>query len=562
MTNMSQTKRAIFASVVVAAIAAAGFGVVAQAQDVVGGIDMQTFTSEMVIDENARVTVTETITGEFQTPHHGIFRSIPYVYEVDGGMHRVSIVVTDVRVECTECTASQEQYTRYGQNDSVVLKIGDPDTLVAGDFVYTIVYEVDGVVLAKEEGTWFTWDAPGDGWEDPFEHVAVHVATPDPRAILDAACTTGAYGSTEPCASAQFGEGAVQFTDPSHLTAAVVLDPTVVQVPAESVQVPSRRNAREYLALLIPVIAFVVMCTAWLRKGRDPAGHGTIIPEYEPPKGMAPGEVGALHDGRVHKHDVIAMIVDLAVRGYIVIEERKKKTFTLVRTAKEEAGLREYEAAFLRTAFGDEQALELGGRLERFGRAWKAAARALAQRMEDDGLFTKNPETVRGGFLVVGGVIACVTWIVASSATTPVPFIAGIVTAGIVLVFGVYMPRRTVRGVAVWEHVQGYKLFLTTAETHRLKWQQQEKIFETYLPYALALGVADVWTRALAPTLTAPPTWFHGAWSTWDAWHFTRALSTFSSSMTRTYAASTSSSRIGGGGFSGGGFGGGGGGGW
>ena len=42
---------------------------------------------------------------------------------------------------------------------------------------------------------------------------------------------------------------------------------------------------------------------------------------YEPPPGMSPAEAGALIDDTIHPRDITSTLVDLAVRGYVKIEE-------------------------------------------------------------------------------------------------------------------------------------------------------------------------------------------------------------------------------------------------
>ena len=46
---------------------------------------------------------------------------------------------------------------------------------------------------------------------------------------------------------------------------------------------------------------------------------------YEPPKDMTPAEVGSLLEDSVHPRDITSTLVDLAVRGYLKIEETESK---------------------------------------------------------------------------------------------------------------------------------------------------------------------------------------------------------------------------------------------
>ena len=60
---------------------------------------------------------------------------------------------------------------------------------------------------------------------------------------------------------------------------------------------------------------------SWFFRGRDLPGTGTIVVNYESPDGLTPAEVGTLIDEKVDLRDISATIIDLAVRGYLKIEE-------------------------------------------------------------------------------------------------------------------------------------------------------------------------------------------------------------------------------------------------
>ena len=91
--------------------------------------------------------------------------------------------------------------------------------------------------------------------------------------------------------------------------------------------------------------------------------------------------------------------------------------------------------------------------------------------------------------------------------------------------------------------------------------------YEKFLPYAIALGVEEPWTKHFEKLLPEEAAAYNPGWS-----HMGRhgsfagmnksMVSTMSSAVTSSMPQSSSSSGSGGGGFSGGGGGGGGGGGW
>ena len=63
------------------------------------------------------------------------------------------------------------------------------------------------------------------------------------------------------------------------------------------------------------------MLWLWWTRGRDPE-RGAIAVQYEPPDKLTPGECGTLVDNEAAMRDITATLVDLAVKGYLTIEQK------------------------------------------------------------------------------------------------------------------------------------------------------------------------------------------------------------------------------------------------
>jgi uncharacterized membrane protein len=91
-------------------------------------------------------------------------------------------------------------------------------------------------------------------------------------------------------------------------------------------------------------------------------------------------------------------------------------------------------------------------------------------------------------------------------------------------------------------------------------------MFESYLPYAMAFGVAEQWAHAFRDIFREPPQWYVGHHlAVFNAGTFSQRLGQLSTDVGNTMSSaprSSGGSGFGGGGFSGGGGGGGGGGGF
>ena len=139
------------------------------------------------------------------------------------------------------------------------------------------------------------------------------------------------------------------------------------------------------------------------------------------------------------------------------------------------------------------------------------------------------------------------------------------------MVFFHLLRAPTVPGRRLLDRLEGFRMYMATAEEHRLNFlnppEKTPELFERYLPYALALDCENEWNNKFAAVLAAAaaagataPHWYSG--KHWGAGDFTDSLgSSFVSSISSASTAPGSRSGSGGRGSSGGGGGGGGGGG-
>ena len=72
--------------------------------------------------------------------------------------------------------------------------------------------------------------------------------------------------------------------------------------------------------IFLPLISLLYMLYKYFRYGRDPRIKRSIMVEYEPPENLKPAEIGTLVDEYADDRDIVATIIDLAIRGYLKIK--------------------------------------------------------------------------------------------------------------------------------------------------------------------------------------------------------------------------------------------------
>ena len=157
--------------------------------------------------------------------------------------------------------------------------------------------------------------------------------------------------------------------------------------------------------------------------------------------------------------------------------------------------------------------------------------------------------------------------------------VALIVGGFLAYIFYHLLKAPTAAGAAVLDQIDGFKLFLETAEKDRLEMLHPPsvtpEVFEKFLPYAIALDCENQWSKKFEAEAAAAgasandnygyvPAWYVGSnFANLGMAGFASSIgSSIGSAAASASTAPGSSSGSGGGGFSGGGGGGGGGGGW
>ncbi len=194
------------------------------------------------------------------------------------------------------------------------------------------------------------------------------------------------------------------------------------------------------------------------------------------------------------------------------------------------------------------------------------------------GIFAKLKSVVGLVFLIpfVGAGLAVPVSFLSLESLSPTIIMVAATTMAIGLLnvlFYYLMPAPTIAGRKTLDAIEGFRLYLSTAEEKRLDAlnppEKTPELFERYLPYAMALDCENAWNKKFASVLAAAAA--AGAASAWyvSSGHsggYGGMGSSLGDSLASTISSSSSapgsSSGSGGGGSSGGGGGGGGGGGW
>ena len=430
------------------------------------------------------------------------------------------------------------------------------------------------------------WNVTGNSSSVPIDTVRARVVLPDGIAPTRTAVYTGARGSVATDATIEKDGNEVYFTLDRGLRPYEGMTVGVSWPPGHISSRPSQ--AQEQLAtvfqwtpLLIPLLVFFLAFKSWQKRGRDPK-EGSNVVRYEPVDGASPAELGTLIDNRADMDDITATLVDLAVRGFIRIEEvteshlfglSKSTDYILhiIRKRPEWTSLKAHEQRYLEGLSGvtlfDSYDVKVSELQNKFYSKLPKIRDAIYDNLVASGYYLQRPDQVKAKWIGLSALTAIVLAGLAALAIkttfvmiSPIALVvAAVLSTVIMFTFAQIMPARTVAGARAREAALGFKEFLERVDSERYrKMITSPEVFERFLPFAMAFGVEEKWAKAFEDIYREPPTWYVGGTGPFNASSFSHSISTMSNAASSSMSSSPSSSGSGGGGSSGGGSGGGG----
>lgn len=268
----------------------------------------------------------------------------------------------------------------------------------------------------------------------------------------------------------------------------------------------------------IPISVFVVLLVVWLRIGQDPRKSKNIPFRYAAPKGLTPAEAGTIVDEHADNRDILATLVELAVRKHFTIfDEGEDLRFRLIQDYEDDPGLGTHEKALLKAIFGRNEEIQFSQIKDDFEKSIPFIKEELYRAVTKKGFFEKNPEKSRARFSGLGILLAGIafllfifgvrlnnvsmnSWLDILAMTRPFyhAFNSTALSALIVFCFSQIMPKKTKKGLEVYEYLLGLEKFLKKPVDKPSGYADERTNFEKLLPYAIVFDAVEPWIEAHA----------------------------------------------------------------
>ncbi|WP_392508103.1 DUF2207 domain-containing protein [Naumannella halotolerans] len=510
--------------------------------------DVEVMEVDASVDRDGALSVEQTMTFEGAPPAELTQRIATVENSVGDAQYRYEI---------SEVTASADgQPLPVAVDDTgEAMVVTIPTEGVAGPV--TLSYAVDGAVRTTPDGTMLHWRFL-QGLSAPVDDVTVEVGVPGLFSYID--CASGPPNSPTKCVTSSGGTEETSqtptFTDGPRAANEVVS----IEIGFPAGLVSANENleyrwslARGFSAEPLPLglatglllLGAIVVWVLHRRAGADlsagervervaeftPVADGAV--DFTVTSDIRPGEVGTMADERVDPVDVLATVLDLAVRGHLRITELPHRSnyapadWQLERREADTAELQAYERRLL-DAVGP-----VGGEPTRVSQMNEKIADAIPQvqselydEMVGHGWYDQRPDSTRNKWqraAVIGLVLSVALTAVLAIFTTfgMIGLALVIICLGLMFV-AQEMPARTAKGAAALRGLGLLSDELHSRSTTELPKGKELEVISRVLPYAVVLGGANRWLDAMVAADddegVADSTdldWFHGP----EDWH-------------------------------------------
>lgn len=464
-----------------------------------GGFDIVGFDVVLDVDSKKSIDVHEHITTDFYWDDcHGIYRFIPEWLEYtakDGVARSQKAIISNLRAE-------NQQYSLDTIKGKQRIKIGNPNKyLDEGINEFDICYTYDMGADTYEGFDELIFHAFGDYWGTPIEGGTITVNFP--KDIPEDAVI-------------HFYEGKrrnMEFTDDVDYTIegktlSAILPPEEWYFDAVTVDVELPEGYFEagannygmgsFVRCIICIAIACVIFVLWCVFGKDYREYPQGM-EFYPPNNFDAAQVGYIYKKTSGKKLTIALVVELAAKGYISIKESKdKKKRTIKREKGRDDKLTANELLVYKQLFKRGSSTDLATN-KHFYEVFAEIDKSVREEFDDViNDLTSAKVKIVSSVLFVASIITFINAYCRVEDLDPkysyMYFIA-VVSIIITLIFTIFMDRKNKYGEELVTRVKDFKAYLE--EDERLKIDElvesNPNYFYDILPYAYVLDVSKKW---------------------------------------------------------------------
>ena len=250
------------------------------------------------------------------------------------------------------------------------------------------------------------------------------------------------------------------------------------------------------IIIVFSIISFVL----WTRYGKDYDKKCKTV-EFYPPEDLDSSQIGYIYGEKSIKKLTAALIIQLASKGYISIEEIEKNKFKIVNTGKNKSNLKQMsinEQIVYLELFrnGDTNILSEDKAFSNVFEKIKSTLENTVDKKVND-VKSRKMMNLTIALLIISIVLWNLSYIYIRDLEPRFNwlYITSLISIFITGFFSIIMERKTSYGEMIIAKILGFKNYLSIAEKNEIDTLAKENpnYFYDLLPYTYVLGVSEKW---------------------------------------------------------------------
>ena len=268
------------------------------------------------------------------------------------------------------------------------------------------------------------------------------------------------------------------------------------------------------LGIILPLISLIILLALLYREKKSLRKVTEEI--TKPPSKISPLIAGVIVNKKIYSEELVAMIVDLCQRGYLIIFKRDQKFYLSKR--RDLSTLQEFERnimeqLFLGARVVSKDEVELINKRMLFSPMIKKAFSDVYETITKMNYFTENPHFSRVKYKLVALLIYFLSiisllWVVITNESSYliIPLTGTILISYLIIRLSPQLVHYTKNGLAARFSWMAFGNYLKSPEAMPLE-ASMNRAYEKYLPYAIALHLEKEWGSRFRKEFITVPDW-------------------------------------------------------
>lgn len=458
--------------------------------------DISEYNVVLDVDKNSKIDVTENITinipeGE---EYKGIYKSIPLwinYYDEEGKEYKNKVKISNLR-------AIGEQFKLDNSNSKIGIQVGSKKVNVdSGPHTYTIKYRYDFGTSENNELIYKIFENYNNS---KVENINIEINMPDDAKDYNIKLFNN---------SKDLDKDVLYIQDENKINASIndyLVDSSLtlkIEFPDGYLVGGSSNYGIICMTICICIIIIsIVAFILWTKHGKDYSKRVSTV-EFYPPDDLDAAEIGYICGEKSTKKLTSALIIQLASKGYIKIEEIGKNKYKIIDLAKDRDNLKAlsineqivYVELFKN---GTENILSED---PSFCKVFEKIDSSLNTIFDSKVKDSKSNKIMKytSIMLVISILLWTISYIVIKDLNPKydILYLLSFVAIFITGIFSIIMDRKTEYGEMIIAKVKGFKEYLTLAQKDNIDVlvEKNPNYFYDILPYVYVMGISDKWIK-------------------------------------------------------------------